>query len=47
MILRAGHEVRASVGQRLCVGADMGAVTFFDADERAMEAGAPALRVVE
>jgi sn-glycerol 3-phosphate transport system ATP-binding protein len=47
LILRAGHDIRTSAGQRLSIGADMGAVTFFDADERAMENGAPALRVVE
>jgi sn-glycerol 3-phosphate transport system ATP-binding protein len=47
MILRAGHDVRAGAGQTLAIGAEADAVTFFDADERAMDTGAPALRVVE
>jgi len=47
MILRASHETRASVGQTLSFAAEGGSITFFDAQERAMENGAPALRVVE
>jgi sn-glycerol 3-phosphate transport system ATP-binding protein len=47
MILRGGHDARTTEGQTLAIGADPGAVTFFDADERTMENGAPALRVVE
>jgi sn-glycerol 3-phosphate transport system ATP-binding protein len=47
MILRGGHDSRTVEGQRLHIGADTDAMTFFDKDERAMENGRPALRVVE
>ncbi|MFW5654371.1 MAG: ABC transporter ATP-binding protein [Roseicyclus sp.] len=47
MILRAGHDMRAGPGQTVSVGAEAGAVTFFDGDERAMENGTPVLRVVD
>ncbi|MCU4653382.1 sn-glycerol-3-phosphate ABC transporter ATP-binding protein UgpC [Roseibacterium sp. SDUM158016] len=47
MILRGGHDSRTVEGQTLHIGADSGAITFFDGNERAMENGAPALRVVE
>jgi sn-glycerol 3-phosphate transport system ATP-binding protein len=47
MILRGGHDSRTVEGQTLHVGAESGAITFFDANERAMENGAAVLRVVE
>ncbi len=47
MILRGGHDSRTTAGQTLSFGAESGAVTFFDRDERAMENGAPSLHVVK
>ncbi len=47
MILRASHETRAAVGQTLSFAAEGGTITFFDAEEQAMDNGTPALRVVE
>jgi sn-glycerol 3-phosphate transport system ATP-binding protein len=43
MILRGGHDSRTVEGQTLHVGAESGAITFFDANERAMENGAAVL----
>jgi sn-glycerol 3-phosphate transport system ATP-binding protein len=47
LILRGGHDSRTIEGQTLAFGADSGAVTFFDAEERAMENGAPSLHAVK
>jgi sn-glycerol 3-phosphate transport system ATP-binding protein len=46
IILRGGHDTRVTEGQRLSLGAEAGAVTFFDADDRAMDTGTPALHAV-
>jgi sn-glycerol 3-phosphate transport system ATP-binding protein len=47
MILRGGADSRVTEGQTLHFGADRDGVTFFDANERAMDTGAPAMRAVK
>jgi ABC-type sugar transport system ATPase subunit len=47
MILRGGHDSRSVEGQTLHLGVDAEAITFFDADERAMDNARPALKVVD